>query len=50
MTPEWRKHATPEELAEHDNSITEGAAKRRLIRNRCRMRAKAKADKENNGE
>jgi hypothetical protein len=42
MTAEWRKHATPEELAAHDNSIAEGVAFRRKIRNRCRMRGKQK--------
>ena len=43
MTAEWRNHATPEEIAEHDGSILEdkaNAARRKLIRNRCRMRGK----------
>lgn len=47
MTAEWRTYATPEELAEHDGSISEGAKRRKIIRNRCRMRGKGKALKEN---
>lgn len=46
MTAEWRNHATPEEIAEHDGLIArerEGAARRKLIRNRCRMRGKSRA-------
>ena len=41
MTAQWRVHATPEELAEHDGLIAAdraNAARRRIIRNRCRMR------------
>ena len=44
MTAQWRAHATPEELAEHDGLIAAdraNAARRRIIRNRCRMRGKA---------
>ena len=41
----WTVHATPEEIAEHDGLIArerEGAKRRRIIRNRCRMRGKQK--------
>lgn len=43
MTPEWRNHATPDEIVEYDNLIAAdraSAARRKLIRNRCRMRGK----------
>jgi hypothetical protein len=47
MTAEWRKYATPEELAAHDGSIAKGASDRRKIRNTCRNRGKRLlADKE----
>ena len=45
MTAEWRNHATPDEIAEHDGSIAierESAKRRKIIRNRCRMRGKQK--------
>jgi hypothetical protein len=43
MTAEWRSHATPEEIAEHDGLIAQdraNAERRKIIRNRCRMRGK----------
>lgn len=42
-TAEWRNYAHPNELAEHDGLIAldrANAARRKLIRNRCRMRGK----------
>lgn len=45
MIAEWRTYATPEELAEHDGLIAQdraNAERRKIIRNRCRMRGKAK--------
>lgn len=49
MTPEWRTYAKPNEIVEYDGLIAAdraNAAKRKLIRNRCRMRGKQKQDKE----
>lgn len=50
MTAEWRTYAKPNELAEHDGSLAYDlanveigkahAARRKIIRNRCRMRGK----------
>lgn len=43
QSAEWRTAAYPEELAEHDGLIAidrANAARRKLIRNRCRMRGK----------
>ena len=43
---EWRNHARPDELAEYEALIAAdraNAARRRIIRNRCRMRGKANA-------
>jgi hypothetical protein len=43
MTAEWRTYAKPNELAEHDDLIAQdraNAARRKIIRNRCRMRGK----------
>ena len=40
-TANWRKFAKPNELIEHDGLIAAdraNAARRRIIRNRCRMR------------
>lgn len=48
MTAEWRNHATPEELAEHDGLIAQdraNAERRKIIRNRCRMRGKQKENR-----
>jgi hypothetical protein len=45
MTAEWRNHATSEEIAEHDGLIAQdraNSARRKLIRNRCRMRGKTR--------
>lgn len=45
MTAEWRNHATPDEIAEHDGLIAAdraNAERRKIIRNRCRMRGKQK--------
>lgn len=42
---EWRRFAKPEEIELHDQLIEvahENAAYRKIIRNRCRMRGKAK--------
>jgi hypothetical protein len=42
---DWRTHAYDAELAEHDALIASdraNAARRKIIRNRCRMRGKAK--------
>lgn len=50
MTAEWRKYATPEEIAEHDGLIADAkanATRRARIRNRCRMRGKTKGELEN---
>jgi hypothetical protein len=54
MTAEWRTYAKPSELAEHDVSLAQdlanveigkvNAARRKIIRNRCRMRGKGRAD------
>ncbi|MES2783001.1 MAG: hypothetical protein V4657_09410 [Pseudomonadota bacterium] len=43
MTADWRNHATPDEIAEHDGLIAAdraNAERRKIIRNRCRMRGK----------
>jgi hypothetical protein len=53
MTAEWRNHATPDEIAEHDGLIAvdrANAERRRIIRNRCRMRGKTKAEQEKAGK
>jgi hypothetical protein len=45
MTAEWRNHAKPSEIAEHDGLIAAdraSAMRRKIIRNRCRMRGKQK--------
>lgn len=45
MNADWRTHAKPDELAEHDGLIAQdraNAERRKIIRNRCRMRGKAK--------
>ncbi len=45
MIPVWRTYAKPDELAEYDALIAAdrtNAKRRRIIRNRCRMRGKAK--------
>jgi hypothetical protein len=53
MIAEWRNHATPEEIAEHDGLILAereaaqaGLQRRRIIRNRCRMRGKQRKQNE----
>ena len=53
MTAEWRQWATPEEIAEHDGLIAQdraNSARRKLIRNRCRMRGKQKANGKTSGK
>lgn len=50
MTAEWRTYAKPEEIAEHDGLIEQdraNSARRKLIRNRCRMRGKQKKEDSN---
>jgi len=47
MTAEWRTYAKPDEIAEHDGLIEQdraNSARRKLIRNRCRMRGKQSAN------
>ncbi len=50
---EWRNHATPDEIAEHDGLIAQvraNSARRKLIRNRCWMRGKQKANGKTSGK